>query len=89
MAEDEVTKAVLANRTKQVIIWGCCCHSVVLASDYLQAAAVKPVHTAHHWLSERPRLRCTRQVTRAPRLSLSRNTIMHFQTGKRYKTIRR
>ena len=30
----------------------------------------------------------TRQVTRAPRLSLSRNTIMHFQTGKRYKTIR-
>ena len=30
----------------------------------------------------------TRQVTRAPRLSLSRNTIMNFQTGKRYKTIR-
>ena len=30
----------------------------------------------------------TRQVTRAPCLSLSRNTIMHFQTGKRYKTIR-
>ena len=30
----------------------------------------------------------TRQVTRAPRLSLSRNAIMNFQTGKRYKTIR-
>ena len=30
----------------------------------------------------------TRQVTRAPRLSLSRNTIINFQTGKRYKTIR-
>ena len=32
-------------------------------------------------------LYCTRQATRAPRLSLSRNTIMNFQTGKRYKTI--
>ena len=30
----------------------------------------------------------TRQVTRAPCLSLSRHTIMNFQTGKRYKTIR-
>ena len=37
----EVTKAALANRTKQVTFWGCCCHSVVLASDYVQAAAVK------------------------------------------------
>ena len=30
----------------------------------------------------------TRQVTRSPRLSLSINTIMNFQTGKRYQTIR-
>ena len=30
----------------------------------------------------------TRQVTHAPRVSLSRNAIMNFQTGKRYKTIR-
>ena len=30
----------------------------------------------------------TRQVTCAPRLSLSRNAIMNFQTGKCYKTIR-
>ena len=30
----------------------------------------------------------TRQVTRAPCISLSRHTIMNFQTGKRYKTIR-
>ena len=34
--------------------WGCCCDSVVLASDYVQAAAVETVHTAHHWLSEGP-----------------------------------
>ena len=30
----------------------------------------------------------TRQVTRAPCLSLSRNAIINFQTRKRYKTIR-
>ena len=52
----EVTEAALANRKKQVVFWGCCCHSVVLASDHVQASpsAVKPVHTAHHWLSEHP-----------------------------------
>ena len=54
----EVTEAALANRTKKVVLWGCCCHSVVLASDYVQAAAVKTVHTVHHWLSERPGFRC-------------------------------
>ena len=54
----EVAETALANRTKQVILLGCCCHSVVLACDYVQAAAVKPVHSAHHWLSERPRFRC-------------------------------
>ena len=40
----EVTEAALANRTKQVIFWGCCCHSVVLACGYVQAAAVETVH---------------------------------------------
>ena len=51
----DVTEAVLANREKQVVFWDCCCHSVVLASDYVQTAAVKTVDTAaHHWLSERP-----------------------------------
>ena len=40
------------------------------------------------WLGYLLSLYLTRQVTRAPRLSLSRNTIMNFQTGKRYKTIR-
>ena len=34
------------------------------------------------------KINSTRQVTRAPRLSLSINTIMNFQTGRRYKTIR-
>ena len=44
----EVAEAALANRTEQVILWGCCCHSesVVLASEYLQAAAIKTVHNA-------------------------------------------
>ena len=41
-----VTKAATANRTKQVIFWGCSCHSVVQASDYVQAGVVKHVHTA-------------------------------------------
>ena len=40
------------------------------------------------FLRKLPAIRHTRQVTRAPRLSLSRNTIMNFQTGKRYQTIR-
>ena len=53
----EVTEAALANRTN-VVFWGCCCDSVVLASDYVQAAAVETVHTAHHWLSGRPCFRC-------------------------------
>ena len=53
--------AELTNRTKQVVFWGCCCHSVVIASDYVQAAAVKTVHTAHHWLSERPGFKCVSQ----------------------------
>ena len=58
----EVTETALANRTKRVILWGCCCQSVVLASDYVQAAAVETVlHTAHHWLSERPGFRCVCQ----------------------------
>ena len=57
----EVTEAALANCTKQVIIWGCFCHSVVMASDYVQAAAVETVHTAHRWLSERPCFRCVCQ----------------------------
>ena len=52
----------LANRKKQVVVFsGCSCHSVVLASDYVQAAAVKTVHTAHQWLSERPGFRCVSQ----------------------------
>ena len=38
--------------------------------------------------SDQNTLSSTRQVTRAPCLSLSRHTIMNFQTGKRYKTIR-
>ena len=42
----EVTEAALANRTKQVVFWGCCCHTVVQATDYVQASAVKTVHTA-------------------------------------------
>ena len=57
----EVTEAALANRTNHVLFWGCCRHSVVLASDYVQAAALETVHTAHHWLSERPRFRCVCQ----------------------------
>ena len=56
----EVTEAALANRKKQVIFWGCCCDSVVLASDYVQAATVKPVHTAHSKLV-RPQLQRARQ----------------------------
>ena len=35
-------------------------NSVVLPSNYVQAAAVKPVHTGHHWLSEHPGFRCVR-----------------------------
>ena len=57
----EVTDAALANRLKQIVLWGCCCHSVVLASDYVQAAAVKTVQTANHWFSERPCFRCVCQ----------------------------
>ena len=30
-------------------------------SDYVQAAAVKTIHTAHHWLSEHPGFRCVCQ----------------------------
>ena len=54
-------EAALASRKKQVVFWGCCCHSVVLSSDYMQASAVKPVHTAHDWLSEHPGFRCVCQ----------------------------
>ena len=39
----DVTKAALANCTKQVVFLGCCCHSVVPVSDYVQAAIF-----AHH-----------------------------------------
>ena len=57
----EVTEAALANCKKQVVFCGCICHSVILASDYVQASAVKTVHTAHHWLSKHPDLRCVCQ----------------------------
>ena len=84
----EVTKAALANRTKQVIFWGCCCHSVVVASDYVQAAAVKPVHTAHHWLSERPGFRCVCQLGThskliRPQLQRSRQPVVCPYAGER------
>ncbi len=38
----EVTEVALANRTKEVIFWGCCCHSVVPASDYVKQRLLKP-----------------------------------------------
>ena len=84
----EVTKAALANRTKQVIFWGCCCHLVVLASDYVQAAAVKPVHTAQHWLSERPRFRCvcqrrTHSKLVRPQLQRARQPVVCPYAGER------
>ena len=64
LAMAEVAEAALANRKKHVVFRGCCCHSVVLSSDYVQAAAVKPVHTAHHWLNEHPGFRrgCQRRI---------------------------
>ena len=84
----EVTKAALANRTKQVIFWGCCCHSVVLARGYVQAASVKPVHTAHHWLSGRTRFRCVgRRRTHSklvrPHLQRARQPVVCPYAGER------
>ena len=57
----EVMDAALANRNTHVVFWGCCYHSVVVASDYVQASADITVHTAHHWLSEHPGFRCVCQ----------------------------
>ena len=84
----EVTKAAQANRTKQVIFWGCCCHSVVLASGYAQAAAVKPVRTAHHWLSERLSFRCvcqrrTHSKLVRPRFQRARQPVVFPYAGER------
>ena len=84
----EVTEAALANRKKQVILWGCCCDSVVLASDYVQAATVKPVHTAHHWLSEGPCVRCvcqrrTHSKLVRPQLQCARQPVVCPYAGER------
>ena len=57
-------------------------------SVYMMILHVMKQFNPRNGLVEVPLLWCTRQVTRAPRLSLSRNTIMNFQTGKRYQTIR-
>ena len=78
----------LANRTKQVIFWSCSCHSVVLASDYVQAAAVKTVHTAHHWLSECPGFRCvcqrrTHSKLVRHQLQRARQTVVFPYAGER------
>ena len=84
----EVTEAALANRKKQVIFWGCCCHSVVLANDYVQAAALETVHTAHHWLSEHPCFRCvcqrrTHSKLVRPQLQRARQPVVCPYAGER------
>ena len=84
----EVTEAALANRKKQVIFWGCCCDSLVLASDYVQAAAVETVHTAHHWLSEGPCFRCvcqrrTHSKLVRPQLQRARQPVVCPYAGER------
>ena len=84
----EVTEAALVNRMKQVIFWGCCGHSVLLASDYVQAAAVETVHTAHHWLSERPGFRCacqrrTHSKLVRPQLQHARQPVVCPNAGER------
>ena len=79
----------LANLKKQVVFWGCSCHSVVLASDYVQAAAVKTVHTAHQWLSERPGFRSMSQrrthskLVVRPQLQLTRQPVVCPYAGER------
>ena len=66
----------------------CCCHSVVLASDYVQAAAVKTVHTVHHWLSEGPGFRCmcqhrTHSKLVRPQLQRTRQPVVCPYAGER------
>ena len=70
------------------------CPVLARISNTSLSSAVVPPPMKHAAVTLIPKKRCsdviipTRQVTRAPRLSLSRNTIMNFQTGKRYQTIR-
>ena len=68
------------------IFWGCCCDSVVLASDYVQAAAVETVYTAHHWLSEGPCFRgvCQRRThSKRVRPQLQRQPVVCPYAGER------
>ena len=75
-------------RTKQAIFWGYCSHPVVLASDYVQAAAVETVHNAHHWLRERPGFRCvcqrrTHSKLVRPQLQHARQPVVCPYAGER------
>ena len=55
--------------------------TLVLATDYVQASAVKTVHTAHHWLGEHSgfrfvRKRRTHSKLVRPQLQIKSNQII-------------